>query len=297
MRKILIGFCLLLKINLIHAQDWPVGTTWIYEQYEFLWPPDPYNYIIFKISGDTLIQNQQAKILVGFGWNSSKDSTQIKPPLDTYFIKTGNGKIHLWNLDSSRFELIYDFNVRPMDSLSYYIGPFKSSRDTIEYTKYVVESEKEVETSNGFKKIKYLQELKMDKHCIIYNGGIIDEIGCIAYFFQHYCLWDPGIGGNLVCFTNGVFNYPKDYTCKIPTGIQNPLEFPPVIYPNPTNDIITIQNFPNLESRVMLYNSLGQPFVCKGDENRIETSTLPAGVYLLELNNGTMHYSYKLIRL
>jgi hypothetical protein len=294
-RKILIGICLLIQVHLIHSQDWPVGTTWVYEQYEFLWPY-PYNYIIFRISGDTVIQNQNAKILEEFYWDSTRDSTQIKSSIDTYYIRTNAGKVDFWNLDSARFELIYDFNVHPSDTIDLYVGPRKSKWDSVKFTKYVVDNEDYVETSMGNKKIKYLQRVESNGDCYIYGGSIIDEIGSDAYFFQQYCIADPGYGGKLVCFTNGIFNYPKDYVCKIPTGNQNLSEFPPVIYPNPANDFITIRNLPYSESEVSLYNQLGQMFNCTRMENKLDIGELPSGVYILKIKNKDLHFNFKIIK-
>ncbi|WP_417588769.1 T9SS type A sorting domain-containing protein [Owenweeksia hongkongensis] len=59
------------------------------------------------------------------------------------------------------------------------------------------------------------------------------------------------------------------------------------IYPNPTNDFLNLENLPK-EGQVTLYNLSGklllqQPF--KKENNKLDLSNLPKGVYLLELQN------------
>lgn len=87
MKKMLLLFYVLGIIHTIRAQDWPVGTTWVYDQIDF-GPFDPDNYVILKITKDTLIQNEAAKELYKFHWNAGWDSAHAPIYTDRYYIKT-----------------------------------------------------------------------------------------------------------------------------------------------------------------------------------------------------------------
>ncbi len=67
---------------------------------------------------------------------------------------------------------------------------------------------------------------------------------------------------------------------------NNPLKF--LAYPNPTNDLITIQSETTISS-IKIYNNLGQLVLSNGHKNSINISPLKSGIFFLNITdlNGT----------
>ncbi|MCF8295619.1 MAG: T9SS type A sorting domain-containing protein, partial [Bacteroidales bacterium] len=84
-------------------------------------------------------------------------------------------------------------------------------------------------------------------------------------------------------------------------GISNPLNLSVRIYPNPGGDYLHIEiNQPEGEFRLSVMNEAGELLL----ENRFQGNThtlplhfLPAGNYLLELSNGTLHEVFHYIKI
>ena len=69
------------------------------------------------------------------------------------------------------------------------------------------------------------------------------------------------------------------------------------MYPNPVNDVLTIQS-KNIEvSKVEIYNTIGQRVLEQDGlvKNTINVSSLPKGIYVLKLNSDSKSYSTKIV--
>ena len=83
----------------------------------------------------------------------------------------------------------------------------------------------------------------------------------------------------------------KIYSCTSPTGIKdNSIENYFTIYPNPANDLITING--NYFNSVEIYSVLGT-IVYKGDSRVIDVSKFSKGLYLIYVTDqkGKKYYS------
>jgi hypothetical protein len=284
-------FYLITSISTLHSQDWPVGTTWVYGQIDF-GPPDDNNYVILEIIKDTVIQNQDAKILNKYYWSSTWDSTHIPWYPKKYFIKTDSGRVSLWDPDSSKFLKIYDFNLQPGDTVDLHIEPYLHSKTESNYVKYQIDSFQFVQTSKSVKR-KYFYHTIGGRDCFHYVNNIIEDIGGTFYFFQTYCAVDPPEGGYLVCFTNGDFHYPANKPCRIPVGIKQ-LEYQTTeIYPNPSTGLFTLPELNLADFNIELYNQLGQQLPAYIINGKIDIRYAP-GMYILKLSNKTTRYSVRL---
>jgi hypothetical protein len=68
-----------------------------------------------------------------------------------------------------------------------------------------------------------------------------------------------------------------------------------LVYPNPVNDFLTIQLYEKIEM-VMLYNILGNHFVISCIGNKIDFSSISAGVYLLYIQTSNHSYIRQVIK-
>lgn len=101
-----------------------------------------------------------------------------------------------------------------------------------------------------------------------------------------------------VCVTSSVPNFENDIEinndgwCGIvsvttPVGIsENNLNAYCTIYPNPVIDKLTVEFEPNTIARLRILNCLGETvFYLKEPRSEIDLSTLPSGIYFLQLHN------------
>ncbi len=276
------------------AQDWPVGTIWVYDQIDF-GPPDFNNYQIIKVVGDTIVNGLPSKKLSSFYWHSTSDTSQLKNLKYDEIIYYDGGKVYLLDPDSSKFYLIYNFNVVTGDTVSYYI------RDNITggnetFNTYVIEFENIVKTSGPFKRRVYLD--KISQHCFDYYGPIIEDIGCQFYFFQNYCAVDPPNGGFLECFSNGTISYPDGINCNIPVSNDNPWIYQNIaLAPNPAKDMISL-SLPSeiiIDINILNINGIKQTLIA--NHHVYDISSYPAGIYFMELFHNNFKKYLKFVKL
>ena len=101
------------------------------------------------------------------------------------------------------------------------------------------------------------------------------------------------IGNGNGCITKSYFNYPT-FTANIEN--QSIDEF--IVFPNPTDDIITIKT--NFDSSGYQLQSINGSVVKSGIGNHefsINIIDLPSGVYFLNLDNGNRNYRTKILKL
>lgn len=83
--------------------------------------------------------------------------------------------------------------------------------------------------------------------------------------------------------------YWTTYTVKVNrangTGIENPVLDPVRVYPNPTSGIVQVENANGAELKV--FNALGE-LILQTDQNNINLSGYPNGVYFLRVNGETV---------
>jgi hypothetical protein len=277
----------------LKAQDWPVGTLWVYDQSDF-GRPDPNNFTILQIIGDTLVGGHQAKQLLPYYWVNTGDPNKPLNPKNHEIIRYENGEVFIWNSDSMKYYLIYNFKVRQGDTVSYYAGRHFGNDEIM--VMYVVESEDEVQTSINIKRRVHMQKISGD--CADYHGPIIEDIGCTFYFFQNFCAVDPHFGGSLICFSNGTMNYPATEECKIPVKNDNPLNSVGIkLFPNPANEFLSISHPLDVHLVIKLSDLNGRKFDIPGIHSVYDIRSLTPGMYFLQLSSGSHNRIFKFIKM
>ena len=94
-------------------------------------------------------------------------------------------------------------------------------------------------------------------------------------------------------FNNEIWKRLNYVICNSSNGISES-KFQPKIYPNPSKDFIII-DYPETLTNISIYNALGQAQPVTFDNNKVDVSTLPAGVYTIVISNGKSIFKNKLL--
>lgn len=155
-------------------------------------PPFTHPYIKFSVVGDTLINDEQTKILLEENINLKDTSCS------ELYMKSDSGLVYLFVPELNSFQLIYDFNALPGDTVHVFCrGP--SENDTIAV---VVDSLSTLEVSEKSLKVQHVHQVRSVDDKYNMNGEIIENIGWTGFMFPLHAWADPPYGGRLRCFQN-----------------------------------------------------------------------------------------------
>jgi hypothetical protein len=113
-----------------------------------------------------------------------------------------------------------------------------------------------------------------------------------AYQYRVRAVNDGGVSGNSasVSVTTNV----------VITGDLNSAATTTAVYPNPFADYIEIENKTGEITEIVLYDVTGRrntlPFETQGETLRVNTNTIPSGVYLLSIQEGTSVKTTRLVK-
>lgn len=107
-----------------------------------------------------------------------------------------------------------------------------------------------------------------------YVGQTVNQATKYKWLLDHYNLPYPNLSGARVAAENEV--------------MTNIAEEEVIIYPNPANGILHINGF-DLKTNLIVFNIAGKP-VLRGKGKSIDVSSLPAGLYLLDINGKRVRF-------
>lgn len=94
-------------------------------------------------------------------------------------------------------------------------------------------------------------------------------------------------------FNNEIWKKLNYVICNASNGIYDS-KFQPKIYPNPSKDFIII-DYPETLTNISIYNLLGQKENIKYENNKVDVSNLPDGVYTIVFSNGKSIFKSNLL--
>ena len=102
-------------------------------------------------------------------------------------------------------------------------------------------------------------------------------------------------------YKQSCFDYDEDDDCftnYYPDDVVENNENDIMIYPNPTDDFINIENPSDSEYSIGIYNDKGQKLISKSSSgtSNINVSDLPCGLYIITINSNYKNYNFKLIK-
>jgi len=291
MMKALLLSMLISSITPLMGQDTtifaPLGSKFSYST----WVQVPYPELLTFVSdGDTVLNNIQARILRFY----QTVGNELLPvdSLDKYVYTEGN-KVFYWVEDG--FYLLYDFGARPGDtiksrvesfpiSLSCYTdfhgGPFNFS--------YIIDSLGLIEIDGQSLRTQYISNIYTvgDTNFFI-ESPIVERLGQVSYS----CFWWGrgsacllgGFPGGLRCYEDQDIYFENhtefDLECDYISSTEPVAEIEIPLYPNPVIDIIHLNA---IAETIRITSLQGQLIEFLKNQDRIDASTLPPGIYFIQ---------------
>ena len=309
MKKAFLLITISLLLQNILAQTWaPVGAKWYYNHYSGA----PQYLTVIESIGDTLINTRQCRILKTYEIDAAMDSTgayhwdTLYCPLQYSF--QDSGKVYLYNSSKNNFNILYNFNAVSGDTITVRDSSFQGyclEQSNSNLFQYTVNSSADT-VINGITLRKQIVSKTQNADWIFINpsGGntdfpIFERIGSTKFLFgvSDYLVMEGPIRC-LRCYEDSVVFYknplvydtlPCDYLPQLNiNGIANiKTNTAIIIYPNPVNNSITIENtaiskdavisINNIEGQILKKQTMQQP------KTTIDVSGFARGMYFLEI--------------
>lgn len=283
----------------------PLNTIWNYEGHEI---DCLGNHKTYKVEQEVMIDGKDCSIIYSYGGNFPNSDR------DSLVVWENDNRVYF--LEDTIFYLMYDFDVAIGDTVTYYSpidkGEFSSyyePNDTLTTpprTSFLIEDITEINVNAQPHKVFHTESiidpLFTDRDYLntmssyLENIGSLDQrlTGEIGFFVADGCF------GGLQCYNNGDVEYVTDrmFTtphpdCPLPLDATEDLvnDVSVTIYPNPTSDILNIESEKPFEG-IQVYEINERKVLNARTENRLNTSMLSKGIYLLELRfDSGLHYS------
>ena len=283
------SYCTLIFIVLCNfsltAQEWfEDGAKWHYTHFYFVQPIIDFN--VIEVVGDTILQGIECKILT-----RQKASCDIRP--GTEIMYEDAEKIYFWNYEDQEFKLLYDFTKEVGETWQIDMW-FEDIIPEEEFVIVRVDSIKMIIYGDQELKTWYITYTNYEVD-YLRNDVLVDKIGSINKFFPfEFQLCDAQYDRGLRCFQNsemGLIHF-TDEDCEeiiITSTEEEILEHSINVYPNPTNDIFSIENRSNLidVKSVTVFSTNGQVLeridVQQSKNQNIALYDYSSGVYFLQI--------------
>jgi len=282
--------------NLLNAQTEfaPIGAEWYYsEPYGSSNLHQSQNYILFCVTGDTVINHRTAKI-IDLKFNGLT-------PLCTEFISQSGDTVLYYNTSTEQFHVLYNFSANISDTIIVHNQSFKPNCgalfnlcDTVQNFKYKILNIDSVLISGKWLKRQAIEMLTYGDYWSfgIENGQpnyIIEGIGSLIYFFGRANVIFPEMEIPLLrCYNAGDIYYHNNLwinECSHITSINDYQKEFIRIVPNPARNFIEIRNISNYSiASIQIYSTLNKlVYENHVEQSMINISSFPKGIYLLKI--------------
>ena len=265
-----------------------VGAEWYYE---ILNDDGSISYQHLQCTGDTTINGKRPKIIVRS--NTHYDRSKITEVTHEYVYEE-NGEVYWWNKELQNFTLLYDFSAEVGDEWEIKVGSESFVTRVYEMETYMIDG------------IPYKRMTIGDANNI-FSGTLISTIGHLTSFFPEN-LMTPGKGyrvdGMRCYWLNGdliLKNGDRDCDVvyqQLHNGVEEKDVASFVVYPNPANNILFVR-LPQCDSpttgqtEYRITNLVGQTLLqgsMNTENQQIDISTLPAGMYFINVGEQTTKF-------
>ena len=276
----------------VNAQDFaPVGAEWHYSRYMPLVPSSSFTgYIKIKSIKDTNILSNNCKLIIEtYEDNSIQDSL--------YVYKDVNNKVLYYNNDSSRFCLLYDFNVMVGDSFE--LDCIADPNNPLKNLMVYVDSVSQININGKIKNMQYYRTVD-NLPGYRFLGWVIEDIGNLTFLFPTI---QDGLTGPLRCYQDdslGLYNIAAFSCIYVITGIddaKNGLD-EIKIYPNLVEDNLFVINKINKKINLIVTSILGEKkyFFHDFTKPKLDLSKLTAGIYFITIFNDKDFITTKIVK-
>ena len=259
------------------------GIEWEYLSFNYL-SGEIYDYKL-SIDGDTMINNQECKILKRDFYNCNQ-----RYQLEEYVYQTQN-KFYYYELEDSSFHLLYDFDPNIGDTIEIKNWGYFQNHGASFYLK--VDSIKQINFNGKILNEVFTEFGKLEGTVIEFNNyyfNYIEGIGTLINFFyftdtgwcdgahvtELYCYYHPNYG-------NLIFN-PEKCSTIVPTNeLDKKIQLK--IFPNPATNFLFLQieNDEMDDYDVQFFTTTGQLIyqtsIQNNNQKEIDISNFPKGIY------------------
>lgn len=301
-------FLFVLTDCLAFAQiEWaPIGAKWYISKMEGTMPPNE-GYILYEVSGDTLIQEKNVREINRTYYNSNgKEITALE---NEYTYEQDSVVYYLKN---GRFYTLYNFKARSGDKWTVYGSSSYSKPCGYDSLGVVVVDSVTTMTVNNhkLKAIYTSPDINSDWR---FEGVILERIGNITHLLpkSEGCMLDmPDDEGSLRCYednTIGVYKagYCGLVNCKCNellnySGLNSISTSSFHVYPNPVKDYLDIQCLNNNElnrvTNAEIFNLKGEMVYKFRNPDKLFVGFLNKGFYFLKLSFSDQQFYFKFIK-
>lgn len=267
----------------LKAQEWfPMGATWYYNQIILL---QGETYVHFEVTGDTILQGKNCKIISGSCACSA-------PGAGGYFYQDGD-KVYAYHGETDSFRVFYDFTLVAGDTIVFEGDSLVGGNGY-----FLIDSITTMQFGSETRRVQHLTHLDFD---IVWGNKIIEGIGSNGCMYPQVSFCDPATGG-LRCYEDdqiGLINFqvPERSCTYITSDVKDPVSSPVLkLYPNPATDYIHIQSEETIQ-KLTIFNNLGMTVYQSASVNNtevdVEVHSIPGGLYWLRAVVGDSQVVYR----
>lgn len=273
-----------IQINILKAQTWDTNTTWVFETDE--WEPPIYgNYLIYKITKDTIIAGESYHKIQSF--NKDPESGEITHGyIPDFNLQYSNNQIFLYSASDSLRHLVYDFNLEADDSYLAYCD--------IDPSQFLVhiDSTTVIEHNGTERKVQFVTS-EHTGGCYMY-GEIIEGMGSVHHILPRYSFVDPPPGGYIVCYNDLSFSYPDDANCQSIVSTTEGKTKGFKVYPNPAKDLLLLELDEAVSNLSYSIINITGSTILRGkvdQKKQIDIHGLSSGLYIITLTLSGLPYA------
>ncbi len=270
------------------AQTWvPSEAEWYYTKV-YTMPPDT-SYTKLSVS-DSIFENKACKY-----FTVEKSAFCSKMPGELIYPK--NDSVFLYDNQLKKFQLLY--NISAQKGSSWYYHFIKNSINDLDSVKILIDSTSKVEYNSTILRKQYVSYIyKNNEETLKTTSEIIEFIGDINYFFniplnsytKPEISCDGSFNKGIRCYSDsklGHISFTPNMDCTYESKYQETISiadnFTDVFANYELNKIVFNRNYTNSIIKSNIYNINGVKQNVKLINNEIDISSLPKGVYILQV--------------
>jgi hypothetical protein len=278
------------------AQEFaPIGARWNYtsdvygpiniEQYEYISVKD--SVILGKSVRKIEILHYRKMHDYSNDYKVTEEVRNLKP----HFIHQNADSVYLFDPFNEEFDKIYVFNVKKGDTITL-DTPF--GEETVNGTKtFRIKIDSVSSEEYGGIQLKKYRTTMLDDYGYGYSGVYMDKVGSLDWFLpRRFGIME--IPGPLLCYSDSEVNYPSGISCEtITSTVAVQLKLASV-YPNPTNELVTVNSTQEINKIEVL--SVNGGLLATYHTNQANLSAMKPGVYFLKIYSGEDFAVKKIIK-